>query len=375
MRRAPSRSRTTRSPSASWTTPPARPRSGSSLLRRVRILPRAAPHRRRSAARRARARPDDAGRPVGCGFDTRAFRLGGGRWLEVDEPELIAAKEARLPADEAPNELVRVGIRFGTESLEATLTPYASTEGVAIVLEGILGYLPDNERRALLDALGRLFPRHIVLCDLLTRTFLARYARDLVRFLREMDAGVLRLLGLPGGALPRARLPHARFDSILERSAELGADGAPPAWLFRLLPDFERSYCVWELQREVASRSALHSSKSPVSEWNWSTGLIDRVVVIGAWARRERDERAATRARRRGRRRPRRPRPPVRFDRRRRAGRRHRARPVGRAHERRDALAALAPHMLRPFTRCHRSQDNSGRSSSTAHGAAVSWGE
>jgi len=45
---------------------------------------------------------------VGCGFDTRAFRLAGGRWLEFDEPELIVTKEARLPASEAPNELVRV---------------------------------------------------------------------------------------------------------------------------------------------------------------------------------------------------------------------------------------------------------------------------
>src|SRR5262245_54626447 len=27
---------------------------------------------------------------IGCGFDARAYRLGGGRWLEVDEPPLIA---------------------------------------------------------------------------------------------------------------------------------------------------------------------------------------------------------------------------------------------------------------------------------------------
>ena len=186
---------------------------------------------------------------LGCGFDTRAFRLGGGRWLEVDEPELIAAKEARLPADEAPNELVRVGIRFRHESLEATLTPYASTEGVAIVLEGILGYLPDNERRALLDALGRLFPRHIVLCDLLTRTFLARYARDLVRFLREMDAEFSASSDYPEALFHGLGYRTLARISIPERSAELGADGAPPAWLFRLLPGFRTGYCVWELQR------------------------------------------------------------------------------------------------------------------------------
>ncbi len=35
---------------------------------------------------------------IGSGFDSRPFRLQGGRWLEVDEPDLLAYKESRLPA-------------------------------------------------------------------------------------------------------------------------------------------------------------------------------------------------------------------------------------------------------------------------------------
>jgi hypothetical protein len=35
---------------------------------------------------------------IGAGFDTRAFRLCGGRWVELDEPALITLKEAHLPA-------------------------------------------------------------------------------------------------------------------------------------------------------------------------------------------------------------------------------------------------------------------------------------
>ena len=186
---------------------------------------------------------------LGCGFDTRPFRLGGGRWLEIHEPDLIAAKEARLPASESPTELVRVPIRFRHESLEATLIPYASTEGAAIVLEGILGYLPDNERRALLDALGRLFPRHIVVCDLLTRAFLARYARGVVRSLREMDVQLTASSDHPEALFHELGYRTLAQISIPEMSAELGADGAPPAWLVRLLPGFRTGYCVWELQR------------------------------------------------------------------------------------------------------------------------------
>src|SRR5690606_15408216 len=45
---------------------------------------------------------------IGAGFDTRAFRLRGGRWFEVDEPDLLEEKERRLPAARAQNPLTRV---------------------------------------------------------------------------------------------------------------------------------------------------------------------------------------------------------------------------------------------------------------------------
>jgi len=182
---------------------------------------------------------------LGCGFDTRSFRHDGGRWLEVDEPELLAIKDDRLPVAEAPNELVRVPIRFRTESLEATLTPHATTDPVAIVLEGILGYLPDTDRRVLVTALARLFPRQVLLCDLLTRTFLARYARSLVRFLRAMDAEFAASTDHPDALLHELGYETNTQISIPARSAELGAPGAPPAWLVPLLPGFRDGYCVW----------------------------------------------------------------------------------------------------------------------------------
>ena len=34
---------------------------------------------------------------IGCGFDSRAFRLQGGDWIELDEPALIDYKNAKLP--------------------------------------------------------------------------------------------------------------------------------------------------------------------------------------------------------------------------------------------------------------------------------------
>ncbi len=185
---------------------------------------------------------------VGCGFDTRGYRLDGGRWVEVDEPELLAIKEARLPAAEAPSPLERVPIRFREESLEATLLPYATDEYVVIVLEGILGYVPDPDRRALLATLVRLFPHHAVVCDLLTRTFLARYARSLVRFLREIDAEFAASSDHPEALFHERGYHTAARVSVPERGAELSAQGAPPRWLVRLLPGFRDGYCVWKLE-------------------------------------------------------------------------------------------------------------------------------
>ena len=42
---------------------------------------------------RLRSRADLSIVLIGAGFDARAFRLAGGRWVEFDEPAVIAAKE------------------------------------------------------------------------------------------------------------------------------------------------------------------------------------------------------------------------------------------------------------------------------------------
>ena len=54
---------------------------------------------------------------IGAGFDTRAYRLKGGTWLELDEPQVIAYKNERLPASDAQNKLQRIAIDFSTDSL------------------------------------------------------------------------------------------------------------------------------------------------------------------------------------------------------------------------------------------------------------------
>ena len=50
-----------------------------------------------------RAAPDSQVIIIGAGFDTRAFRLKDGRWIEIDDQAIIEYKERKLPASTAPN--------------------------------------------------------------------------------------------------------------------------------------------------------------------------------------------------------------------------------------------------------------------------------
>jgi O-methyltransferase involved in polyketide biosynthesis len=143
-----------------------------------------------------------------------------------------------------------VPIRFAHEPLDEKLRPYASRDRAVVVLEGVVGYLAETERRRLLATLGAVFPRHDLICDLLTRTFLRRYGRKLVRVLDELGARF---------DAPDDR-PEKRFEelgyrvrervSVVERAVALGAAGAPPAFAARLLPGLRDGYRVWRFARE-----------------------------------------------------------------------------------------------------------------------------
>ena len=189
---------------------------------------------------------------IGCGFDTRAFRLPGGRWIEVDEPAIVTKKEARLPASESPNELVRIPIRFGVESLEEKLAPYATAERTAVVLEGILNYLSEEQTRELLGVLTRLFPRHVVFCDMLGRRFIAIYSRKFVKRLRELGIEFAASSQTPEPVFHALGYRTAGRTSIWESANELGVAGAPPPFAVRVLPSLRDGLCVWSFEHERA---------------------------------------------------------------------------------------------------------------------------
>ena len=119
--------------------------------------------------------PDTTVILIGAGLDSRAFRLKGGHWIELDEPGVIDYKNERLPVSECPNSLQRISIDFEKEELSQKLIAFANTNPVVIV-EGVLMYLTQEQRSALFQTLAHTIGQHTLLCDLMTKRFFDRMA-------------------------------------------------------------------------------------------------------------------------------------------------------------------------------------------------------
>jgi methyltransferase (TIGR00027 family) len=128
---------------------------------------------------------------IGCGFDSRAFRLQGGSWFELDEPQLIAYKDERLPAAKAPNPLRRIAIDFERESLRDRLRPLAANASTVFVIEGVTMYVTADSLRATLAVLKSHFPGHQVIVDLMTQAFINTYGRTIKRIIGELGAEMI----------------------------------------------------------------------------------------------------------------------------------------------------------------------------------------
>jgi methyltransferase (TIGR00027 family) len=128
---------------------------------------------------------------LGCGFDSRAFRLTGGTWLELDEPQLIAYKNDTLPASESPNPLQRIPIDFATDSLAQKLRPFSGTAPTVCVIEGVTMYVTTGSLRDTLVTLKAVFPGNRVIADLMTAHFINRYGHNIKRIIASLGAHMI----------------------------------------------------------------------------------------------------------------------------------------------------------------------------------------
>jgi hypothetical protein len=109
-------------------------------------------------------------------YGCRVLKLKGGMWVELDEPQVIAYKNERLPASNCKNELHRIPIDFSTDALAEKLSSFSNRTPVVVVIEGVFIYLEEEVIRQLLQILHRLFPQHKLICDLTSRQFFEEYS-------------------------------------------------------------------------------------------------------------------------------------------------------------------------------------------------------
>ena len=125
---------------------------------------------------------------LGAGFDTRAFRLNGGFWFELDELQIIDFKNKILPIAQSKNKLQRISIDFSNDSLDDVLSCIEKKYATIIIIEGVLHYLNKMEIEKTLCSLNRIFPKHKIFCDLMTKTFLEKHSSALHEKLTDSGA-------------------------------------------------------------------------------------------------------------------------------------------------------------------------------------------
>lgn len=182
---------------------------------------------------------------LGAGFDTRAFRLPGGRWWELDDPQLLAFKEEHLPVGTAPNPLTRVPVAFATDTVSRHLAPLAGTDPAMVILEGVTTYLTDPVLQDLAAAVRAALPRATLICDLMSPGFARRYAREIREELTRLGARFADRSTHPRHAIEAAGYVPSRVASIMDRARRAGTVAFPRWLLATLLRELRDGYAVW----------------------------------------------------------------------------------------------------------------------------------
>jgi methyltransferase (TIGR00027 family) len=187
---------------------------------------------------------------IGAGFDSRAFRLEGGTWVELDEPQVITYKEERLPAASSENELQRISIDFATESLEQRLASFAGRSPVTVVVEGVLMYLEEATIDQLLQTLRRLFPQHRLICDLMTRDFFENTASSIHEKLTGMGATFKFAVDNPEEVFVRNGYRQLETIPIIEKSVLFEAGDIPPEVWQTIQPNLPQGYSIYVFETQ-----------------------------------------------------------------------------------------------------------------------------
>ncbi len=172
---------------------------------------------------------------IGAGFDSRPYRLRGGTWYELDEPQVVAWKNERLPATDCPNSLKRIAIDFATDSLDDRLATIDAPGPVLLVVEGVFIYLTEQEILQSVDLFRKRFPRHQLICDLVSRDMVTHYGRSLHAKIQSLGT-CFKAVDRPDAVFTLHGYATREAISIVERAVDFGINPIPKLLLRYFFP-------------------------------------------------------------------------------------------------------------------------------------------
>ena len=182
---------------------------------------------------------------LGAGFDSRAFRLKGGTWSELDEPQVIEYKNELLPVEGCENELQRIAIDFSTDSLAEKLSVFSSRSPVIVVIEGVFMYLEEETIKETLRILRRIFPRHKLIGDLMDRQFFEEYGKTLHEKLTGMGAAFKFTVNNPENIFLSNGYSRTEKISIVEKAVEFELLKTPKIALETVLSNLSNGNAIY----------------------------------------------------------------------------------------------------------------------------------
>jgi O-methyltransferase involved in polyketide biosynthesis len=182
---------------------------------------------------------------IGAGYDSRAYRLTGGIWTELDQYEVIHKKNERLPISECRNRLMRVSIDFGEESLRKKLAPFRTDERVVVVVEGVFLYLDREAMKTVIEALRSVFPDHSLICELMMRKFFEKYLRPFNEIVKSVGAQLQYIVDEQEELFYRAGYRLREKKSIIGTASRNGHFSPIPRYLIPFFRTAVQGYSVY----------------------------------------------------------------------------------------------------------------------------------
>jgi methyltransferase (TIGR00027 family) len=172
---------------------------------------------------------------LGAGFDTRAFRIPGGQWHEIDEEPIIELKNKLLPTSDCRNPLRRICIDFSKEPLESRLPTIDASRNIVVVIEGVFYYLSETQTISTLAALRKTYAKHSLVCDLMNSIVANKYAREVRRDIECLGAKWISTLDDPVRMIETAGYRLQFSIQTIEKILDYKKAGRVERFLARLL--------------------------------------------------------------------------------------------------------------------------------------------